>query len=370
MNLKSIFSISIALCLTFILSYCSEDESNNPTAEQINLCDKVSTVLPEYESETTKFPASKWTESAVQGEVAFQIYRLFADPADDPHSVGDGWGCENIRNNLEKAEIMASTLPYADTGTFDVTVEGNTVSATVGAIQTLGYVITCPFTDDTGETFPNIPAGGITYNYGRTATVAIMSMDMEAAWTTGSIFYLLSGMHMEGTSEDEYNIMEGQYDEATNDLRLNYAMLNPEDSGSTFIFRMELEGNTADYSFEVKIVKRSTGGYAMSLYGKGIASGAGNHCIFKVKSTEDGDLDAAAVEYYGINAEATQSHFESFITDPSSVPNYIQVTDDPSTFTGFCAGSAYISDVEGESLYTEDNLPDDPSNYDWDNILP
>jgi hypothetical protein len=378
--MKWILVLSL-LTTAAIFGACSSDDGGGGGGGTTNMATLAGNTMPEFQGSKKSGYTPSWNESSLQGNVAFNIYRLFADPEADPATTpGTGWGVENIRNNLEKAEKIAGTLPTASTGANTVNIEGNDYSFNVNAPETVNSTITCPVS---GACWSNYPSS-LTWQNGRTVDLPTgMTGSLEGVYATvAPRLYLMTATYFDNSGEYEYGLMYGDYDDSSADadaLNLNVSMHNPEGPNPTsatdhFSFRMDLTGNPTTKAFSIYVVKHSYdstsgGGFHLSMYAKGSAASGGHFIVKTQKCDNSGSyggtcLSGASAVYYCIKAETPQAQFEDFINNGDN--SYILSGSDPTAFTGFCASSTYATDVQNASLHSESAIPSSYSSYTMD----
>ena len=100
-------------------------------------------------------------------------------------------------------------------------------------------------------------------------------------------------------------------------------------SGGGFATRTRITGNSASHAFELKIALVNSGGYRVSVVGKGISQGAGNYFLLR-----------HGAQYYCLAAGATEADLSSAVpTDQAGV-------------SGECTG--YLSGVDALTPFDED----------------
>jgi hypothetical protein len=304
-----------------------------------------------------------------QGHMAFQLYRLLANPEDDPAiSIDDlpAWGVENLYNNLSHAGLAAEGLT------------GEAAGAATGTSEDTGYSVTY---EERHEFDPpqSIPPPfpyftdlyDVTYRYWRTADLVLSNGSegpIDLAWKIeGPLTNLLMGHTLLQPDEDtEKEIIEGQSDGGTGNLLLNVAMNVGE-----FIMRMDVSGNTGDHSFLLKFIKLNPSelGYNLSLVGTGVSRGEDEYFLFKERHWTTG-TGPSTMMWYCISAETTKKQFGIAYNENGDflpVSGYIEVSGGTPA-AGWCGGSTYEDDISelNVPLLADDDLPTSAEEYDSD----
>jgi hypothetical protein len=367
---------SIAGTLAWMVQGCGGDDTSSASVPDMGTLAK--DVLPTVKGAASSAKLSPLTrarafsgysateEHDLQGSVAFNVYRTFADPTLDPLYPDDSWGVENVRNNLDIAQTLYDLMSQSSTTgkTIQTSVHGTDFSVTIAPQQPAASSLASPYP------FLNIPAG-ISYTTALPVEVTSSSVDggmtMYSVWAPGDTFYMLSTQVM-GAPKNENTVYEGQYQSSTASLRLNRASRVIEADGN-FITHMELSGNTSTLEFSLKMAKRSggVGGYHLSIAGKGVSGGSGHFYVMEVASCSSADcLAAAASSWYCISSTASYADWKSFINDGVTYvdsPGVITHGSDHAGFTGDCATYATALDDPAMALLTDAELPDEAGPY-------
>jgi hypothetical protein len=132
----------------------------------------------------------------------------------------------------------------------------------------------------------------------------------------GSIKYSLLTMHT-AVGLDSYDVMQSSYDEATGEVDVDMANLVDYGAGNYFAIRLDLSGNVNTHEFSLRFINYSSGGYQISLVGKGISKGSGNYFLFKVK-----DSNTLLIEkYFCFPADADEDTLREMSDEGSDTPD-------------------------------------------------
>ncbi len=380
---KSTLSTLLGVAALFLCLGCSSSDSS-----QFTDFSQISTdAMPVIESavegltrvnvrtQTTPTCAEDWACDPEQGNMAFQLYRLLADPEDDPgliHNESPQWGVENLYSNLTILGVVSESLTTAEGGTGSSEVDGQTYNATFPARQMFD-----PAQAPSPPAFaPFTSLDDVTYAYYRNADVtsgADFSSSIHLAWNQqdGLTNLLMGNTQMPSGVVRERGIYEGQFNDTTGDMVLNVAMWTVQG----FLPRWDIVGNTQDHTFEAKYLKRNVidGYYNLSLVGLGVSEGVGEHYLFKAQEWNTGEIPSGTT-YYCISAEATKEHFGEAYGNGGSdefndVPGYL--THRTTTPTeGWCGGTDYESRISAIVFGTEEDLPADATNFNSEFLSP
>lgn len=242
---------------------------------------------------------SAWADTWGNGNLFYEMWYTFADSSGPAPTSQGTWGSENLFNNIALTDGYTRGLS-CDTS--------------------LGRAITAPLTLGT-ETYQC----GKETNYSRTAKIAYTK--------DGGITKALIASH----TSNEQLVMMGSYNSGTGDLTLKVVTYVAYSNSNKFIMRMDAIGNTTTHAFTLQYSKRNpqTGFYNMDIAGKGIAKGAGNYFLLRMRE-KNSESAWGSDKFYCYPADVT----------PATLQTLSEGTDlkaDASTFTN-CAG--YRADVE------------------------
>lgn len=159
------------------------------------------------------------------------------------------------------------------------------------------------------------------------------------------------------TGGAELGVIQGSLDETTQEIQIDeatyvdYPLTTSNPTGMDFALRFHIEGNAATHAFTLKLMKWNSGdGYWISLAGKGVSRGAGNHFLFKMR-----DQSNATALYFCFPADLTEAQMKeiqgtttaaadcaAYQADVDLLGLY-ESTDVPTTAESFTAGSIYLT---------------------------